>query len=93
MRTRGIPSFLSLTAILITLSPAAAEPMKIVVKRLPDAVSAATKFLNPEYVVASPAAGEVNDKTPLLIFLHGSGERGSDLTNLKAAAPVKYFNQ
>jgi predicted peptidase len=74
-------------------SVAMAEPMKIELRRLPDATAAVTKFLNPEYVVASPAAAKATDKTPLLIFLHGSGERGTDLTQLKSAPPIRHFNQ
>jgi hypothetical protein len=69
------------------------EPMKIEVRRLPDATAATTKFLNPEYVVATPAAGKATDKTPLIIYLHGAGERGTDLTQLKSAPPIGYFNQ
>jgi len=51
--------------------PASAEPMKIEVRHLADSVSGPTRFLNSDYVVAAPAAGNVSDKTPLLIFLHG----------------------
>lgn len=72
---------------------AVAGPMKIEVRRLPDATAATTKFLNPEYVVATPAAAKATDKTPLLIFLHGAGERGTDLTPLKSAPPIRYFSR
>jgi len=82
--------------ILLTASltfSAFAEPMKIEVKRLPESVSVTTKFLNSDYIVASPATSEATEKTPLLIFLHGSSERSFDLTKLKSAPPIKYFNQ
>ena len=72
---------------------ASAEPMKIEVRRLPDASAAATKFLNPEYVVAFPATAKATDKTPLMIFLHGAGERGTDLTQLKSVPPIRHFDQ
>jgi predicted peptidase len=72
---------------------AMAEQMKVEVRRLPDAMAVATKFLNPEYLVASPAAVKATEKTPLIIFLHGSGERGADLTQLKSAPPIGYFDQ
>lgn len=92
MRVLVTPFFL-FTTMLINPASATAEPMKIEVRRLPDASASTTKFLNAEYVVASPATDKVTNKTPLLIFLHGSSERGTDLTKLKTAAPVKYFNQ
>jgi predicted peptidase len=84
---------LSLATFACMTSGALAEPMKIEVRRLPEATAAATRFLNPEYVVATPAAGKATDKTPLVIFLHGAGERGTDLTQLKSAPPIRHFNQ
>jgi len=32
-----------------------------------------------------------NDKKPLLIFLHGSGEKGSDIEKVKVHGPFKYL--
>ena len=97
----GFPSLTGMKALLPSLlavlswfgSVAAAEPMKIEVRRLPESAAATTKFLNPEYVVASPAAAKATDKTPLMIFLHGAGERGTDLTQLKSVAPIRHFDQ
>jgi len=75
---RGL--FGSLAALACMTSAALANPMQVELRRLPDAAAATTKFLNPEYVLASPAAAKATDKTPLLIFLHGAGDRGTDLT-------------
>lgn len=35
---------------------------------------------------------EANEKIPLMVFLHGSGERGTDLEKVKANGPFKYKN-
>ncbi|MGV3459716.1 MAG: prolyl oligopeptidase family serine peptidase [Flavobacterium sp.] len=35
--------------------------------------------------------GDVKAKKPLIIFLHGSGERGSDLEKVKVHGPFKYM--
>ncbi len=40
------------------------------------------------YVLQSP--GQKKDKNPLIVFLHGSGERGSDLEKVKSNGPLKY---
>lgn len=72
---------------------ASAEPMKIEVRRLPDSSAAATRFLNTEYLVATSASVVSTEMTPLLIFLHGSGGLGSDISKLRTNAPIQYFNQ
>lgn len=36
-----------------------------------------------------PAAGRGNRRFPLMVFLHGSGERGSDLDQVKVHGPAK----
>jgi predicted peptidase len=84
---------LSLAALACMTVGASAEPMKIELRRLPGTSAATTRFLNPEYVVASPATVKATDKTPLIIFLHGAGERGTDLTQLKSVPPIRHFNQ
>lgn len=40
------------------------------------------------YVLQSPE--NKKDKKPLIVFLHGSGERGSDLEKVKIHGPLKY---
>ena len=40
------------------------------------------KFLNPEYLVF-PASEKEGRKIPLLIYLHGAGGRGDDITKIK----------
>lgn len=45
-----------------------------------------TKFLNPEYLVFLPEAAASEKKLPLLIYLHGSGGRGSDIKKVKGQA-------
>ena len=86
-----LPAFIAIMSSFGALSMG--EPMKIEVRRLPESAAATTTFLNPEYVVASPAAAQATDKTPLLIFLHGAGERGTDLTQLKSVPPIRHFSQ
>lgn len=41
------------------------------------------------YVLHIPA--NTNDKKPLIIFLHGSGEKGSDIEKVKVHGPFKYI--
>ena len=41
------------------------------------------------YLLQKPAVSK--EKKPLLVFLHGSGERGSDLEKLKIHGPLKYL--
>ena len=40
------------------------------------------------YVLQSP--DNKKDKKPLIVFLHGSGERGNDLEKVKVHGPLKY---
>lgn len=40
------------------------------------------------YVLQSPE--NKKDKKPLIVFLHGSGERGSDVEKVKVHGPLKY---
>ena len=41
-----------------------------------------------EYLLHKPKG---NEKKPLIIFLHGSGEKGTDLEKVKAHGPFKYL--
>lgn len=42
-----------------------------------------------EYLLHKPE--NTKDKKPLIIFLHGSGEKGADLEKVKAHGPFKYL--
>lgn len=41
------------------------------------------------YILQSPESKK--DNKPLIVFLHGSGERGSDVEKVKAHGPLKYI--
>lgn len=43
------------------------------------------------YILHKPLASK--EKKPLLIFLHGSGEKGNDLDKLKVHGPLKYIQK
>lgn len=45
------------------------------------------------YLLFAPADYEKKDKWPLLVFLHGSGERGDDLNRVKVHGPPKIVDQ
>ena len=44
------------------------------------------------YLVTRPDAADKGKKLPLLVFLHGAGERGDDQRLLCAHGPAKYFS-
>jgi len=57
-------------------------------------LSLVTAFSSPDnasyqYISNLPSDFKVNEATPLLIFLHGSGERGTDLEKVKVHGPPK----
>lgn len=82
-------------AVVLATSAATAappKPMRVEIRELPEAISAATKSLNAKFIVATPAESAGTAPLPLLIFLHGSGQRGSDVEALRDAPPIKYFN-
>jgi predicted peptidase len=68
------------------------RPMQVAIRRLPDEIARATTSLNPRFILATPAAGMGAEPLPLLIHLHGAGERGSDIEKLADRMPVRYFN-
>lgn len=43
------------------------------------------------YILNRP--NDVKAKKPLLVFLHGSGEKGTDLEKIKTHGPLKYIEQ
>ena len=75
MKKFGICAFwllFSLTAL--------AEPRK---EKLPDELAAKTVSLNPEYLVYQEDELEKVNKLPLVIYLHGGGGTGSDITKVR----------
>ena len=74
---------LLLFALLLALVGAAmAENETPVVRTLDPDLQPKIQFLNPQYLVYAPA-GNPNAKLPLLIFLHGAGEVGNDIQQVK----------
>lgn len=65
---------------------AEAEPVE---RRGASRVSAAVSARLP-YLAVTPANFRSQARWPLIIFLHGSDQRGNDLNVLKAAGPVKH---
>ncbi len=49
--------------------------------------------LGVHYLEYIPSAKEKSEKLPLLIFLHGMGERGVDLNKLKIHGPPSFLDQ
>src|SRR5262245_42803993 len=45
------------------------------------------------YLLYLPPGYEHKDKWPLLLFLHGAGERGSDLEKVKKHGPPKLIEE
>lgn len=45
------------------------------------------------YLLFTPANYEKQDKWPLIVFLHGAGERGDDLNRVKVHGPPKIVEQ
>ncbi len=43
------------------------------------------------YLLYVPAQAKAGEKLPLILFLHGSGERGSDLSKLKNIGPFTFI--
>ena len=52
---------------------------KQAVSKLPKAVTVKLSNMNKEYLVYKPAKYEEAEKSPLIIFLHGSGEMGDNI--------------
>jgi predicted peptidase len=46
-----------------------------------------------DYLLYLPPEYDQKDSWPLLVFLHGAGERGSDLNRVKAHGPAKLIEQ
>ena len=70
----------------------APKAMQVEIHELPEIVSKTTTSLNAKFIVATPVGGAGAEAPPLLIFLHGAGQRGSDIEKLREQQPLKYFN-
>jgi dienelactone hydrolase len=85
-----------LAAVAFACRAAAAEPSRpldVEIRRLPDEIARATTSLNPRFIVASPAAPPATGAKPLplLIHLHGAGDRGTDIEKLRDRQPVRFL--
>ncbi len=84
--------FLALTFISRASAVDAPKPMQVEIRELPDTISKNTTSLNSKFIVATPANAVATEPLPLLIFLHGAGQRSSDIEKLRDQQPLKYFN-
>ncbi len=46
-----------------------------------------------KYILTTPTDFDKNEKLPLLVFLHGAGERGDDIELVKTHGIPRYFTQ
>ena len=76
----------TLLLVSILLLSASADQKTI---ELPDSISSKTKCLNKKVLVYTPKSYKSKNKLPLLIFLHGMGERGTKIDNIKKHGPAK----
>jgi predicted peptidase len=83
---------LALTFISTAVAADAPKPMQVEIRELPEAISKTTTSLNAKFIVATPANAVATEPLPLLIFLHGAGQRGADIEKLREQQPLKYFN-
>ena len=83
---------LALTFISCASAADAPKPMQVEIRELPDTISKTTTSLNAKFIVATPDNAAGAEPLPLLIFLHGAGQCGSDIEKLREQQPLKYFN-
>ena len=65
------------------------------IKKLPEKLTSICKTINSEYLVFHGTTNS-SDLPPLLIFLHGAGERGSDISKLTTGAgvpPIRFYKK
>ena len=72
-----------------TLNLSALEKGKQSIAKIPKVLSTKTSGINPEYLIYIPEDYSSSKPKPLMIFLHGSGERGSDINSVKKHGPPK----
>ncbi|MFL2859251.1 MAG: serine aminopeptidase domain-containing protein [Pontiellaceae bacterium] len=66
--------------------------LDMITKTIPEIRHHEISDINPEYLVIYPEKKE--SEPPLLIYLHGAGQRGEDITELKkwgGPAPVRFY--
>jgi len=66
--------------------------MRLEIRELPAAISKTTTSLNAKFIVATTVNATATGLLPLLMFLHGAGQRGSDIEKLCEQQPLKHFN-
>ena len=70
-------------------SPGFAQDSGMKIQTLPEKYASKTSHLNRDFLLYTPEESEVGKPWPLLIFLHGRGERGSDINRVKKHGPPK----
>ncbi len=68
--------------LLSLVGPAVAESQSPIVRTVDPTLQPKVQFLNPQYLVYLPT-GNTDAKLPLLIFLHGAGGVGDDISEVK----------
>jgi predicted peptidase len=74
-----------LSAIIWGVQPSIAD--EIEVRKAPKRVAKNWKHTQSDYLYYAPARSEKGEPKPLLIFLHGSGQRGTHINQLKTLIP------
>lgn len=60
---------------------------------LPDSIAGKTEFLNKDFLLYLPKSYAESKELPLMIFLHGMGERGTNLKKVTVHGPPKLIEQ
>ncbi|EDM27828.1 phospholipase/Carboxylesterase [Lentisphaera araneosa HTCC2155] len=64
-----------------------AELQRVV--EFPESLSSQTTYLNSKFLLHLPVTKKSNQKWPLIVFLHGRGERGDNIEKVKSHGPPK----
>jgi predicted peptidase len=79
-----------ITLLLISLAmPIMAQSISNKVVILPKAVHQKTTCLNQQFLLYTPKGNSAKKKSPLIVFLHGMGERGDHIQGVKKHGPPK----
>jgi len=73
----------------VFLTQAHGEATPPTVQTIDPALHSDTEFLNPEYLLFAPEE-QTNGKVPLLIYLHGAGGRGNNISKIQNRAATLY---
>jgi len=57
--------------------------------KLPESISSQTTYLNSQFLLHLPATKKSDQKWPVIVFLHGRGERGNNIQKVKSHGPPK----